>query len=83
MHKACGFGQLACVKKLFECGASLDAVDNSGNTALHLASQLGFEFVISYLMSKGAKTDIVNGNGKTPLDVALDSSIEALFNKAS
>lgn len=81
MHKACGFGQNACVKKLLDCGASVDAVDNKGNTGLHLASQLGFELVVKFLLSpKGkANKDIKNSDGKTAKEVALDSSIANLF----
>jgi ankyrin repeat protein len=82
LHKACGFGQNACVKKLLDCGASIDAVDENGNTGLHLASRLGFDLVINFLISRGAKLDIKNSEGKTASEVALDASIAALFKKA-
>lgn len=80
LHKACGFGQNACVKKLIDCGAEVDLVDNKGNTGLHLASQLGFDLVVKFLLSKGAKTDVKNSDGKTAAEVALDPTIAALFN---
>ena len=41
-----------CMKLVVEAGADINAVDNAGLTALHLAAQNGFEAVVEYLLSR-------------------------------
>ena len=44
--------------------------DRQGQTALHLAADLGRAPVVKYLLEHGATTDLKDDAGKTPLDVA-------------
>jgi len=41
-----------------------------GQTALFLATELGREKVVRYLLDHGAKTDLMDDAGRTPADVA-------------
>ena len=54
-------------------------VDNKGNTPLHLASMVGFEGVVEFLIGKGASTSVANADGKTAKEVALDAKTAAVF----
>jgi uncharacterized protein len=44
--------------------------DRQGQTALHLAADLGRTPVVKYLLEHGAKSDLKDDAGKTPLDLA-------------
>ena len=74
MHKACIFGQLACVRKLIDIGADLGSSDSDGNTPLHYASRCGFGTVVSFLVNAGADKDANNNDGNSPADVATASA---------
>ena len=43
--------------------------DRQGQTALHLAADLGRAPVVKYLLEHGAATDLKDDAGKTPLDL--------------
>jgi len=62
-------GKLVKVKSLIEHGASLDDVDNNGNSALHLAAKNSHDYVVLYLISKKLSLILENKEGKTPLDL--------------
>jgi ankyrin repeat protein len=51
-------------------GADINAVNSTGQTALHLAVEQS-DAVVALLASRGAKLDIKDKQGLTPLDVAL------------
>jgi ankyrin repeat protein len=51
-------------------GADINAANNSGNTALHLAAARGSDEVIQLLVDRGAKPDVMNKLGQTPLIMA-------------
>lgn len=64
-------------------GASPNADDGAGNTALHMAASadLGGHFVISRktecmkeLVSHGGDVNLKNSEGNTPLQIAINSS---------
>jgi ankyrin repeat protein len=56
---------------LIERGASLDAVDREGNTALHHAARDSSREVFEMLLRAGASTNVHSEAAKTPLHLAL------------
>lgn len=58
---------------LLSKGARPDLQDKSGNTALALASQLGWEEGAEVLLRVGASVDLPNNRGETPLMFAVRS----------
>jgi len=52
-------------------GTKLDAKDNLGQTALHLATANNHAYVIKLLLANGANTNIPDEKGDTPLDWAV------------
>jgi ankyrin repeat protein len=61
---------LDAVKMFVEAGAAVNAVNDTGNTALHYAAQTGSSRIVEFLAAKGATLDARNKQGKTPLDIA-------------
>jgi len=51
-------------------GINLNMADRDGNTALHLASQSGFQDIIEILLRYGSDLNISNKKGLKPIDVA-------------
>ncbi|QCB62766.1 ankyrin repeat domain-containing protein [Wolbachia endosymbiont of Drosophila mauritiana] len=60
-------GDLSKVEKFLEKGADIDAKDNDGYTALHLAAKYGHLNVAEKLLEKGASFDIKTNRGYAPL----------------
>ncbi|CAM9189928.1 unnamed protein product, partial [Laminaria digitata] len=58
------------VKALVEAGVDIDAVDEEGCSALHLAVFRGFDKVVEELVSAGAKIYTSDSEGETPLHTA-------------
>ena len=58
------------VKAAVELGADVNAANENGDTALHIAAHHGFNTVVRFLVSKGASVDAKNARGHTPLDMA-------------
>jgi ankyrin repeat protein len=54
----------------------LNAQDFDGNTALHYASQAGFESIVDGLLEYQAKASIKNHLGKTAIDYAFSTAIK-------
>lgn len=62
---------LEAVKLLVEeCGADVNFVADTGETAMHAAAYRGANNVVQYLFDKGAKLDVVDKSGRTPLTIA-------------
>jgi uncharacterized protein len=58
---------------LLSKGAKADARDNSGNTPLMIAAQLGWADGISLLVQRRASVDLANSAGETPLIRAVQN----------
>jgi ankyrin len=55
------------VTALLELGADVNATRKGGETALHVATQRGYNQAITLLVSKGASVNARNANGQTAL----------------
>ena len=60
-------GTLDAVVAALEAGADVNAVDETGNTALHHVVDKGFDRVVELLVERGARLDAANDRGMTPL----------------
>ncbi|MGI9500629.1 MAG: ankyrin repeat domain-containing protein [Geminicoccaceae bacterium] len=66
-------GCLDLARQFVDAGASIDARDRFGNTALNIASRMGHRDVMVYLLSEGSDLEKSNLAGSTPLLRAVDS----------
>jgi len=75
LHLASSGGRLDIVRPLLDHKpeADVNAQDEDGWTALHLAAYNGHEQVGRILLNRGAKGDVKNFEGKTPLELASES----------
>jgi uncharacterized protein len=70
-HRATDAEFVEGIELVLARGAEIDAADESGQTALHLAvAQRGVP-VVAHLLARGARTDLADAQGRTALDVAL------------
>jgi len=71
---------LEAVKFLVELGADagvdINAVNNTGQTALHIAAQAS-DGIVKYLAEHGANLDAKDKQGRTPLDAAMGVGMRA------
>jgi uncharacterized protein len=67
------------IRLLLAAGLDINAVENTGRTALHGAALQGFDPVVQFLVDQGAKLDIKDRNGRTPLDLAMGLAGNAGF----
>jgi ankyrin repeat protein len=59
------------IEQALKEGADIDAIHpGDGDTALHIAAQLGYSDVVDLLLAKGADSRIRNSGDKTPAEVA-------------
>lgn len=70
-HQATGAEQLEAARLCVRAGADVNAVNDAGQTALHLAVASREDAFITYLAGQGAKLDVRDRQGRTPLDIAL------------
>jgi len=70
-------GRLNAVRYLLDHGADVNALDNTGNTALTEATYYGHVSVIKELLVRGANINFLAGAG-TPLDIALSKNDDAV-----
>lgn len=70
--RASARGDLALVKKLLSEGASVDATDSSGRTALIEAAWGGNGDIVEFLIGKGASINCADSSGYTPLMRAIE-----------
>ena len=67
--KAAETGNLETIRALLKKGVSLEARDEKGNTALHIAAEYKNEDILTELLSYGMEVDIENDLGESPLIV--------------
>jgi ankyrin repeat protein len=61
---------LESVKYLLDLGADVNAVNASGQTALHGAAYMGGNSVVEYLLERGARINVQDAQGQTPFRIA-------------
>lgn len=61
---------LEAVKMLLEMGADINAANQAGETALHIAATGQLNTIVQLLAERGAKLDVKNERGQTPLALA-------------
>lgn len=71
LFKAASTGDVDLVQVLLDSGATIDAQDAEGRTALHFACDRGHTEAVRVLVSRGARTDIVDTEGDSPFDYAI------------
>ena len=65
---------LDAVKVAMEHGADVNATNEDGNTALHMAAFSGADAIVQFLADRGAKVDVENRLGETPWSMAAGLS---------
>ncbi|GBN82783.1 Tyrosine-protein kinase Shark, partial [Araneus ventricosus] len=85
LHRATKEGELTVVRELLKSGYhNLDAKNQEGQTAVHLASMAGFDDILDLLLNSGANPNIIDGSGLTPLHYAClnnrPSTVDVLIN---
>jgi ankyrin len=61
------------VKCLLDLGTNINATNQTGDTALHIAAGLAANRVVQFLVEHGADLQAKNKNGQTPLGVATSA----------
>ena len=79
---ACGYEEgvgtgaaVEVVELLLGAGASIDAVDNRGRTALMIAAELGHDAIVELLLDRGADRRIADKSGKRAADLAATAGL--------
>jgi ankyrin repeat protein len=67
---------LAAVKLLVDSGVDVNAANDAGQTALHIAAQAS-DGIVKYLAEHGANLDARDKQGRTALDVAMGRGVRA------
>ncbi len=70
LQQAARYGHLVVTSELLRLGASPDAKDENGDSALHIACRLGHAPIVKTLLVEGANKDDVDATGRTPLHLA-------------
>ena len=64
-------GTLDAVRVALDAGGDVNAVDETGSTALHYVADKGFPRVVELLVEHGAGLSVANYRGQTPLAVVM------------
>ncbi|MFZ2956022.1 MAG: ankyrin repeat domain-containing protein [Candidatus Ozemobacteraceae bacterium] len=64
-------GQIETVKRALANGATVNCLDEEGNTPLHQAARNGQKMIVELLLKNGADKQIKNMWDQTPLDLAV------------
>lgn len=71
LHYACkNFYTDEGIKMLAKANADVNAVDNSGSTAMHWAAAVGYAETVSVLLNMGADPNVLNLDGESAMEVA-------------
>jgi ankyrin repeat protein len=72
------------VEQALAAGADVDAQNDRGDSAMHIAASRGLDNIISLLAGQGAALDMRNDRGQTPLGAALakPQGLAALYGSA-
>ena len=73
-------GHFAALKSLLENGADVNAIDDSGETALMKAAKMGDAMTINILLNNGADINSKDLSGKTALIYALENDNQITAN---
>ncbi|EAY18668.1 hypothetical protein TVAG_062730 [Trichomonas vaginalis G3] len=65
------FKTLSFCEYFLSCGANIDAKDESGETALHIATQVNSTEIVEFLISHGAKINQKDNDGFTALHCTI------------
>ena len=83
LHDASAGGYYDIARVLLQRGAKVDAIDNDGDSPLHLASNVGHAHVVDLLLNHAGEAlaatmrGVRNANGELPADLAEDPSLVA------
>ena len=66
---------------LVEHNAEINAKNNSGETALIMATNFRHRSIVQFLLEKGADVKLTTKRGQSALDFASSSKIEKLLRK--
>jgi hypothetical protein len=69
------------MKILLEHGVELDATNENGDTATHMAARTMYTSLVRLLVKAGADKDIQNKQGKTALDEAYSSPLRSMYSE--
>lgn len=76
LHRATKEGDFTVVSELLKCGyRSLEAKNQNGQTAVHLASWYGRNEILSKLIDHGANVNCRDTDGYTPLHYACQNNL--------
>lgn len=76
LHRATKEGNYTVASELLKCGyRSLEAKNEEGQTAVHLASRLGKNDILEKLINSGANINCRDTDGYTPLHYACQSNL--------
>lgn len=71
LHRATKEGNYIVVSELVKCGYKLEAKNQDGQTAVHLASRLGKCDILRKLIENGSSVNCRDTMGYTPLHVRI------------
>lgn len=65
-------GRVDEAKSKFQITTDINAVDEDGNTVLHLAAMIDDPDLVTFFIIKGANTTLQNHQGQTPIHLAIE-----------
>lgn len=69
----------AVIKELVRAGADINAVDCTGNNALHYSLEYGNQEAAYFLLKKGADCNRANNKGITPAQIIVEKGYDTLL----